>query len=103
MIVKVLSDNRDTAMGFRRAGADTVVIHEKEEVIKELAECYKNNNIAVIFVTKKLYSLAKKEIEERKLLFYAPLIVEIPDRHLKSEDEITHLSDYVRDALGVKI
>lgn len=98
----LISDNVDTKVGMRFAGIEGVVVHEEEEVRRELKEAMAREDIAVILMTEKLVSLCPDLIYELKLSTKRPLIVEIPDRHGngRTKDSITK---YVQDAIGVKL
>ena len=98
----LISDNVDTKMGMRFAGIPGVVVHEEEEVRRELAQAMAREDVAVILITEKLVSLCPDMVYDLKLNRKKPLIVEIPDRHGngRTKDSITK---YVRDAIGVKL
>ncbi len=98
----LISDNVDTQMGMRFAGIDGVVVHEEEEVRRELSDAMQREDIAVILMTERLVSLCPDLVYELKLNQKRPLIVEIPDRHGngRTKDSITK---YVQDAIGVKL
>ena len=98
----LISDNVDTKMGMRFAGIEGVVVHEEDEVRRELEKAMAREDIAVILMTEKLLSLCPDIVYELKLNHERPLIVEIPDRHGngKTKDSI---SKYVRDAIGIKL
>ncbi len=98
----LISDNVDTKMGMRFAGIPGVVVHEEEEVRRELSLAVEREDVAVILMTEKLVSLCPDLIYDLKLNRKKPLIVEIPDRHGngRTKDSITK---YVRDAIGVKL
>lgn len=98
----LISDNIDTQMGMRLAGIDGVVVHEPEEVERELEKALDNKNVAVILMTEKLMKLCSELVYDVKLNRKSPLIVEIPDRHATSQ--ITSSIDkYVSDAIGLKL
>ena len=98
----LISDNVDTRMGMRFAGVPGVVVHEEEEVRRELTEAMERDDIAVILMTEKLVSLCPDIVYDLKQKKKKPLIVEIPDRHGngRTKDSITK---YVQDAIGVKL
>ena len=98
----LISDNVDTKMGMRFAGIEGVVVHEEDEVRRELTQAMAREDIAVILMTEKLVSLCPDIIYELKLSRERPLIVETHDRHGngRTKDSITK---YVRDAIGVKL
>ena len=89
-------------MGMRFAGIPGVVVHEEEEVRRELTQAIEREDIAVILMTEKLVSLCPDIVYDLKLNRKKPLIVEIPDRHGngRTADSITR---YVREAIGVKL
>ena len=98
----LISDNVDTKMGMRFAGIPGVVVHEEDEVRRELTQAMEREDIAVILMTEKLVELCPDLIYDLKLNRKKPLIVEIPDRHGtgRTKDSITK---YVQDAIGVKL
>ena len=98
----LISDNVDTKMGMRFAGIDGVVVHEEDEVRRELMHAIEREDVAVILMTEKLVSLCPDIVYDLKLNRKQPLIVEIPDRHGngRTKDSITK---YVQDAIGVKL
>lgn len=98
----LISDNVDTQMGMRIAGVEGVVVHKHDEVMDALKQAVSQEDIAAVFVTKKLVELCRAEIAELKLTLRKPLIVEIPDRHGDSHISET-LSRYVSDAVGIKM
>lgn len=98
----LISDNVDTKMGMRFAGIEGVVVHEEDDVRRELTEAMNREDIAVILMTERLVSLCPDLVYDLKLNRKRPLIVEIPDRHGngRTKDSITK---YVQDAIGVKL
>ncbi len=98
----LISDNIDTQMGMRLAGIKGVVVHEEDEVRRELEKAVSDKNIAIILMTEKLVKLCYEMVYEIKLRRRSPLIVEIPDRHGTSEIS-ENINRYVRDAIGLKI
>ena len=65
-------------MGMRFAGIPGVVVHEEEEVRRELMKAMEREDIAVILMTEKLVSLCPDIVYDLKLNRKKPLIVEIP-------------------------
>lgn len=98
----LLSDNIDTQMGMRLAGIEGVVIHEREEVLRELEKAMHVEDIAVILMTTKLIQTCPDIISDLKLKQKKPLIVEIPDRHGSAKIGET-IDGYVSEAIGVKL
>ena len=98
----LLTDNTDTLMGMRLVGIEGVVIHEKDEVLRELDKAVNNKENAILLITTKLVNQCPEVISELKLKLTKPIIVEIPDRH-GSTDVGELIDKYVSDAIGVKI
>ena len=98
----LISDNVDTQMGMRIAGVEGVVVHKHDEVMDALGKAVSKDDIATVFITKKLVELCRPEIAALKLSLRKPLIVEIPDRHGDSHISET-LNGYVSDAIGMKM
>ncbi len=63
----LISDNVDTKMGMRFAGIPGVVVHEEEEVRRELTQAMEREDIAVILMTEKLVSLCPDIVYDLKL------------------------------------
>lgn len=98
----LISDSIDTYTGMRLSGIEGVVVHTKEEVMRELDKATKNKDIAVILITEILMKLCYDEIINLKLNLKQPLIVEIPDRHM-TYDATEMMEQYVKEAVGMKI
>ena len=98
----LLSDNIDTKMGMRLAGIDGVVVHEADEVRRELEKAVEDPEIGVILITNKLLNLCPQLVYDLKLNRKRPLIVEVADRHGAGQlsEAITR---YVKDAVGISI
>ena len=102
MKMYVISDNIDTCTGMRLAGIDGCVAHSNDEVTAAIDTVVKNSDIAILLITQKAISAAPEYVSAIKLERSVPLIVAIPDRHGidKNSNAIT---DYIRDAIGLKI
>lgn len=102
MKVFCISDNIDTQMGMRLAGIETVVLHQREEVIAKLAELIQDKEIAIILLTTIIVNLCPDVISNYKLELKSPLLVEIPDRHGSANIGET-IDSYISEAIGVKL
>ncbi|SNX53439.1 V-type ATP synthase subunit F [Thermoanaerobacterium sp. RBIITD] len=102
MKVYLLSDNTDTLTGMRLAGIEGIVLHERDEVLKELKRLISDKNIGIILITELLSSKIQDVIKEIRLKRTVPIIVEIPDRHgsRMPQDFITR---YIRESIGIKM
>ena len=86
----LISDNVDTYTGMRLAGVEGVVVHEEEELRREL-----------VLLTEKFgrdYPEVVQAAKERRV----PLFVEIPDRHGTGRSK-NFITDYVNQAIGLKL
>lgn len=102
MKVFMISDNTHTLTGMRLSGVEGVVVHEREEILKELAKVKKNRDIGIILITELLAERVKLELNEIKLSSSLPIIVEIPDRH-GTRRPPDFLTRYIRESIGLKI
>ncbi|OIP71948.1 MAG: ATP synthase subunit F [Candidatus Infernicultor aquiphilus] len=102
MKVFIISDNTHTLTGMRLSGIEGVVVHEREEILKELAKVKKNRDIGIILITELLAERVKLELDEIKLSSSLPIIVEIPDRH-GTRRPPDFLTRYIRESIGLKI
>lgn len=102
MKVYLLSDNTDTLTGMRLAGIDGIVLHEKQEIIKELKRLLDDKDIGIILITELLAEKVEDIIRSIRLSKAIPIIVEIPDRHgsRRPNDFITR---YIRESIGIKM
>ena len=98
----LISDNIDTLVGMQMAGIESIVLHEKEEIIEKIRELKKDKGIGIIIITEAIALLIPGEVDIIKLSKESPLIVEIPDRHgwRKGSDSILK---YVKEAIGLKL
>lgn len=102
MLMVLISDNSDTAMGLRLAGVDGVVVHNKDEVLAALDNYTKQEDVAIILMTTNVVNLCPDLISDLKLKLLKPLLVEIPDRH--GSVKIGEVIDsYISEAIGVKL
>jgi V/A-type H+-transporting ATPase subunit F len=102
MKVFTISDNTHTLTGMRLSGVEGVVVHEREEILKELAKVKEKRDIGILLITELLAERVKLELDEIKLSSSLPIIVEIPDRHgpRRPPDFLTR---YIRESIGLKI
>jgi V/A-type H+-transporting ATPase subunit F len=102
MKVFIISDNTHTLTGMRLSGIEGVVVHEREEILKELAKVKEKRDIGILLITELLAERVKLELDEIKLSSSLPIIVEIPDRHgpRRPPDFLTR---YIRESIGLKI
>jgi len=102
MKVFILSDNTHTLTGMRLSGVEGVVVHEKEDILKELAKVKEKRDIGILLITELLAERVQLELNEMKLSRSLPIIVEIPDRH-GTRQPPDFLTKYIRESIGLKI
>ena len=102
MKMYLISDNIDTWTGMRLAGVDGAVVHERDELKRELDKVLADKSIGIILLTEKFGREFPEIIDNVKLERKLHLIVEIPDRHGtgRKPDFIT---SYVNEAIGLKL
>lgn len=98
----LISDNIDTKTGMRLAGVSGVIVHTKEEVTKAMDKVLQDREIGILLITEKLGLLIPELINDIKLNYQIPLIVEIPDRH-GSDRAADSITRHVREAVGLKL
>ena len=98
----LISDNMDTFVGMKMAGIESIILHDKDEIIKKLEELRKDKEIGIIIITERIGVLIPEQVSKIKLSKKKPLLIEIPDRHgsIKGSDSIVR---YVKEAIGIKI
>lgn len=97
----VLSDNHDTLMGMRLTGIEGEIISSRDQGLNSLNKVVSREEIGILLVTSEVYKLLRNELDEIRLNKETPLVVEIPDRH--NEGSASAITDYIRNAIGVKI
>jgi len=98
----LISDNIDTQTGMRLAGVEGVVVHKDEELRQALQDALANKEIGIILLTEKFGQEFPDIIDEVKLSYKLPLLIEIPDRHGtgRKPDFIT---SYINESIGLKL
>jgi V/A-type H+-transporting ATPase subunit F len=102
MKVFLISDNTHTLTGMRLSGVDGVVVHEREEILKELEQVKEDRDIGILLITELLVERVQLELNEMKLSSNLPIIIEIPDRH-GTRRPPDFLTRYIRESIGLKI
>lgn len=98
----LISDNVDTYTGMRLAGVEGAVVHEKQELREAIDKVLADKEIGILLLTEKFGRDFPDVIDEIKLNYKLPLVVEVPDRHGtgRKSDFIT---SYVNEAIGIKL
>lgn len=102
MKIYLISDNVDTYTGMRLAGVEGAVVHEKQELRDEIEKVLADKEVGILLLTEKFGRDFPDVIDEVKLNYKLPLVVEVPDRHGtgRKPDFIT---SYVNEAIGIKL
>lgn len=102
MKMYLISDNVDTYTGMRLAGVEGAVVHEKQELKEAIDKVLADKEIGILLLTEKFGRDFPDVIDEVKLHYKLPLVVEVPDRHGtgRKPDFIT---SYVNEAIGIKL
>ncbi|MDD3360881.1 MAG: V-type ATP synthase subunit F [Hespellia sp.] len=102
MKMYLISDNVDTYTGMRLAGVDGVVVHERQELYDALQKVIQDKTIGIVLLTEKFGREFPDIIDDIRLTYKTPLLIEIPDRHGtgRKKDFIT---SYVNEAIGLKL
>lgn len=98
----IISDNHDTWVGMRLAGINGVIVHEKDEILKEIDHVLQDKEIGILIVTELIMEKAKEELMELKMKQNYPLVIEIPDRHGFREKE-NRIMGYIKESIGIGI
>ncbi len=96
----LLTDDMDAFVGMRLTGIEGSIVNSKEEALS-LIEKAKNNNVGMVLLTPNIAGMCRVELVELKKQ-NTPLIVEIPDSNPEN-NPADSISDYIRDAVGIKI
>lgn len=98
----LISDNVDTYTGMRLAGVEGAVVHEEQELREAIDKVLTDKEIGILLLTEKFGRDFPDVIDEIRLNYRLPLVVEIPDRHGtgRKPDFIT---SYVNEAIGIKL
>ena len=102
MQIFLISDNADTAMGFRLVGVSGVVVYSKEEFENEIHKALENKKICLVLITEKLVELCSELVYSLKSQRHTQ-IVQIPDRHGSKKTASEIIGGYLKNALGVNL
>ena len=102
MKMYLISDNIDTLTGMCLAGVEGAVVHDREELKAILNQVMNRTDIGIVLLTEKFGRDFPDLINDIKLTYQLPLVIEIPDRHGtgRKPDFIT---SYVNEAIGLKL
>lgn len=96
----LLTDDTDSLIGMRLAGIEGKLVHDRETALSEI-ERIKTTDTGILLLTPGVSQLCRDMLVELKKQ-NRPLIVEIPDSN-PEHNPADSVTDYIRDAIGVKI
>lgn len=102
MQIFLISDNADTAMGFRLIGVSGVVVHSKEEFENEIYKALENEKIGLILITERFVELCGELVYSLKSQRHTQ-IVQISDRHGSKKTASEVIGGYLKNALGINL
>lgn len=102
MKIYLITDNLDTLTGMRLAGVEGVMVSGRDDLREALEQAIADKNIGIILLMEKFGREFPDIVDNVKLNYKTPLIIEVPDRHGtgRKPDFIT---SYVDEAIGLKL
>ena len=102
MKIYLITDNLDTLTGMRLAGVEGVMADGRDDLREALERAIADKEIGIILLMEKFGREFPEIIDNVKLNYKTPLIIEVPDRHGtgRKPDFIT---SYVDEAIGLKL
>ncbi|NLK73169.1 MAG: ATP synthase subunit F [Clostridiales bacterium] len=97
----IISSHNDALLGMRLAGVEGTLVKTKEEAERILDEVLGKEEIQILVVDEKVYSLVEDRLLDIKINCKRPLIVEI-----STENGMTgssHMTDIIKGSIGLKI
>ncbi|HCX65645.1 MAG TPA: ATPase [Eubacteriaceae bacterium] len=95
----VLSDNRDTYVGFQLAGIEGVYLQEPSQYEKSFDEAV-SKEYGIVFITEKIFNKIPEKVMKQKERKSLPLVTVIPDRYGYGEYK-GKMSEYIKDSVGL--
>lgn len=96
----LLTDDTDSLIGMRLAGIEGKLVSDRNSVLSEI-ERIKTTDTSILLLTPGVAALCRDLLVDLKKQ-NRPLIVEIPDSN-PEHNPADSVTDYIRDAIGVKI
>ncbi|MEJ5284229.1 MAG: V-type ATP synthase subunit F [Brevinematales bacterium] len=92
----------ETALFFELQGVETRVVESEAEFQEELKKVKKQKGYGLIIITEEVADFAKSSVDALRFSKDLPLVIDVPS--IKGgESAKINLSDYIREAIGVKI
>jgi V/A-type H+-transporting ATPase subunit F len=101
MKLAALCDN-DTAVGLRLAGIKDVYVPNGNvrDLWTQLAE---KDDLGIIFITESIAEQIGKVLNDYRLRYSIPIIIEIPDKSGRRKDHVDYVSKLIKKAVGVEV
>ncbi|MBQ8209614.1 MAG: V-type ATP synthase subunit F [Clostridia bacterium] len=99
MELRLITDNRDTAVGMRLAGIEYTLVQTREECENAIKSFTADKDIGIILITQGIYEKCADIIDEIRKTVTLPLITEIPDSGSKFESNA--ITRCLSDAMGI--
>lgn len=96
----LLTDDTDSLIGMRLAGIEGKIVSDRAEALTEI-ERIKTTDTGILLMTPSVVEMCRDVMVELKKQ-NKPLIAEIPDSN-PEHNPADSVTDYIRDAIGVKI
>lgn len=97
----LISDNMDSQIGMRLAGVEGVRVRDAQAAASAVAKARADEDVGILLMTPKAAALCPEAVSELQQS-NRPLLVIIPDADGNGAAEDT-VTQYIRDAIGVKI
>jgi len=97
----VITNQKDTIVGLRLAGIEGILVKDETEVMAHIDTLIKDDSIATIMITQKLFEENHDAIFEIKLKLKEKMIIKIPGFNEKMQE--SSISDHIRDSVGLKL
>jgi len=102
MKIYLICDNTDTKVGMKLAGIEGVIVHGKDEFVNALNDAIADETNGIILINENLCKYDTELINNIKMKYSKPLIIEIPDRHGTGR-KADFITSYVKDAIGINL
>lgn len=92
----------ETSTFFEFLGIETRVVENLDQFLDELKRVRKSKSYGLLIVTEDIVAFAREYIDSLRFSKELPLIIDVQSIKGSVKDKI-NLSDYIREAIGVKI
>lgn len=101
MKLYLLSDDPDTLIGLRLAGIQGILLSIEDDPIAEIQKISEDEEVGMLLITPNVAKKCGDSLTELKKK-NRPLITEIPDSNPEN-NQPDGVTDYIRNAIGIKI